>query len=130
MPETKTAITANPAANSAKAANSSCTKYNCAATTAARNHHIHLRLLSSVLVIGLVSVPLGHLLVKLASCSMLCGSLSVWAWRLAPEPLDTSRKPKSMVHKVHFEPQTSFLVPNLPIRSVYLHENKACVIGM
>src|ERR1700724_2143326 len=59
MPETKTAITAKPAANSAKAANSSCTKYNCAATTAARNHHIHLRLLSSVLVIGLARVPFG-----------------------------------------------------------------------
>src|ERR1700704_4172462 len=56
MLETKTAITAKPAANSAKAANSSLTKYNCSATPSAKNHHIHLRLLSSVLVIGLVSL--------------------------------------------------------------------------
>src|ERR1700692_2356868 len=73
MLETKTAITANPAANSAKAANSSCTKYNWAATTAARNHHIHLRLLSSVLVIGLSRSPWVASLIRLRFAPLRCG---------------------------------------------------------
>ena len=126
MLETKTAITANPAANSAKAASSSCTKYNWAATTAARNHHIHLRLLSSVLVIG--PDPLWkHSLVKLGSC--FCARLlSVWAKRLAPEPLDTLRKAKSMVQKTHFYAQTSLLVPKVPTWVSYHDENKRYVL--
>src|SRR3979409_2670130 len=102
MPETKTATTANPAANNAKAASSSLTKYNCAATTDTRNHHIHLRLLSSVLVIGLVSRPLGRAFLLKLLFFLLCRPLSVLIERLAPEPFDTLGQPKSMVHKTHF----------------------------
>src|ERR1700756_1619250 len=47
------AIIANPTANSAKAASSSCTKYSCNATSAPRNHHIHFRPLSFVFIFPL-----------------------------------------------------------------------------
>src|SRR3979411_2767823 len=102
MPYTKTATTVNPAANNAKAASSSLTKYNCAATTDTRNHHIHLRLLASVLVIGLVSVPLGRTYLLTVLLLLLCGPLSLLIEPLAPEPFDTLGQPKSMVHKTHF----------------------------
>src|ERR1700730_7962041 len=98
-------MTANPAANNAKAANSSLTKYNCRETPAARNHHIHLRLLSSVLVIGLVSVPL---VAVVSPYWMRATARSVC--HPAPEPFDTLGKTKSMVQKAHFGTQTSFLL--------------------
>src|SRR6202035_2041742 len=124
MLETKTAITANPAANSAKAASSSCTKYNWAATTAARNHHIHLRLLSSVLVIGLSRSPWVASPVRLRFVSLRCSYCPCKVVCLAPEPLDSFGQAKSMVQKTHFCSQTSLLVPKAPIWVGYHDENK------
>src|SRR6266849_5095140 len=50
LPITK-AMAANPTANRAKTASSSHTKYICSKTSAARNVHIHFRLLSLVFII-------------------------------------------------------------------------------
>src|SRR3979411_3157233 len=52
---TRKAMAANPTAHSAKPASSSHTKYICSETSAARNVHIHFRLLSLVFIF--VSVP-------------------------------------------------------------------------
>src|SRR5712692_5632947 len=52
LPITK-AIAANPTANRANTASSSHTKYICSKTSAARNVHIHFRLLSLVFIIPL-----------------------------------------------------------------------------
>src|SRR6266568_3316528 len=54
----KTQMNANPAANRAKAASSSRTKYSWKAMTALRNAHIHFRPWSLVLIRPLVPIPL------------------------------------------------------------------------
>ena len=54
----KTQMNANPAANRAKAASSSRTKYTWKAMTALRNAHIHFRPWSLVLIRPLVPIPL------------------------------------------------------------------------
>src|SRR5882762_6385284 len=51
------AMAANPTANRANTANSSHTKYICSETSAARNIHIHFRLLSVVFIFPLSFIP-------------------------------------------------------------------------
>src|SRR6266478_8912905 len=56
-PPTTEATAANPTANRANTANSSHTKYICSETSAARNIHIHFRLLSVVFIFPLSFIP-------------------------------------------------------------------------
>src|SRR5467141_25305 len=104
LPTTE-ATAANPRANSANTASSSHTKYICSETSAARNIHIHFRLLSLVFIFPCPPSPVP------LTCYLDAPHCPEGPLIPRPVPFDTFCVPKAMVRKSHFWLQTSRLVP-------------------